>query len=141
MLPPPTPFFKREDKVSKKLGRGINFLRKPVGEIKMGWDFFIFIFSLLPIMVTDTDFKKSSLGNLFLEKIVFYLKFKHSSVCGYLNYYYNVTNYCCSIPEKLKQGGLRTYFSLKEIPESFRFVTLPLEILDKGKLSLPLEIL
>ena len=36
----------------------------------MGKDFFIFIFSLLAIMITDTGFKKSSLGELFLEKIV-----------------------------------------------------------------------
>ena len=36
----------------------------------MGWDFFIFIFSLLTIMVTDTAFWKSSLGTLVLEKIV-----------------------------------------------------------------------
>ena len=58
---PPTPFFKGEDKVSKKLGRGRNFLRKSVGETKMGRDFFIFIFPLLAIMVTDTAFSKSSL--------------------------------------------------------------------------------
>ena len=32
--------------------------------------FFIFIFSLLAIMVTNTVFRKSSLENLFLEKIV-----------------------------------------------------------------------
>ena len=52
-------------------------------------------------MVTDTAFRKSSLGKLFLEKIVpgssknwpyqtdvqvFCLKFKLSPVCEYLNY-------------------------------------------------------
>ena len=62
----------------------------------MGWDLFILIFSLLAIMVTDTAFRKSSLGKLFLVKIVpgtsknwpyhtdvlvFYLKFKLSPVC------------------------------------------------------------
>ena len=37
----------------------------------MGWDVFIFIFSLLAIMVlADTAFRKSSLGKLFSEKIV-----------------------------------------------------------------------
>ena len=33
-----------------------------------GWDFFIFIFSPLAIIVTDTAFRKSSLGNLFFLK-------------------------------------------------------------------------
>ena len=75
----------------------------------MGWDFFIFIFSLLAIMATDTAFRKSSLGKIFLEKIapgtskhwpyhkdllVFCLKFRLSPVCEYLNYYYNITNDC-----------------------------------------------
>ena len=32
--------------------------------------FFILIFSLLGILVTDTAFRKSSLGNLFLKKVV-----------------------------------------------------------------------
>ena len=36
------------------------FLRKSVGETKMEWYFFIFIFSLLAIMVADTAFRKSS---------------------------------------------------------------------------------
>ena len=36
----------------------------------MAWYFFIFIFSLLAIMVTDYAFRKSSLEKLFLEKIV-----------------------------------------------------------------------
>ena len=71
-------------------------------------------------MVTDTAFRKSSLGKSFLEKIVsgtsknwpyhtdwlvFCLKLKLSLVCEYQNYYYN--------------------------PGSYTFVTLPLEILDK----------
>ena len=62
----------------------------------MVWYFFIFIFSLLAIMVTETAFRKFSLGNLFLEKVVpctsknwpyhtdllvFCLKFKLSPVC------------------------------------------------------------
>ena len=68
----------------------------------MGKDFFIFIFSLLAIMITDTGFKKSSWGELFLEKIVpgtsknwpyhtelllFCLKFKLSPFFEYPNYY------------------------------------------------------
>ena len=91
----------------------------------MRWDFFIFIFSLLAIMVTDTAFRKFRLGMLTLEKIfpgtsknwpyhrdllVSCLKFKLSLVCEYLNYYYNVTNDCWTILEKSKQGRLRTYF-------------------------------
>ena len=83
----------------------------------MGWDFFIFISSLLAIMVTDTAFKRSSLGKLFLEKtvpgtsknyidsLVFCLKFKLSPVCEYLNYYYNITNDSCPIQEKSKHGN------------------------------------
>ena len=63
-------FFKEEDKVSKKLGRGRNFLRKSVGETKMEQDFFIFIFSLLALMITDTAFWKSCSRKLFLEKLV-----------------------------------------------------------------------
>ena len=46
------------------------FLRKSLGETKMGKDFFILIFSLLAIVVTNTAFRKSSLGKLFLETIV-----------------------------------------------------------------------
>ena len=55
--------------ISKKLDKKGNFLKlllvKPQGEVKkntkiaLGWDFFIFIFSLLAIMVTDTVFRKS----------------------------------------------------------------------------------
>ena len=88
----------------------------------MGWYFFIFIFSLLAIMITDTAFRKSSLGKLFLEKVVsgtsknwpyhtdllvVCLKFKLSSVCECLKYYYNLTNEW-AIPEKSKQGKFRT---------------------------------
>ena len=36
----------------------------------MGWNFFIFIFSLSAITITDTAFRKCSLVKLFLEKIV-----------------------------------------------------------------------
>ena len=36
----------------------------------MKWDFFVFIFSLLAIMVTGTAFKKSKLGKFILEKIL-----------------------------------------------------------------------
>ena len=76
-------------------------------------------------MVTDTAFRKSSLGKLFFEKIVpgtfknwpyhkdwlvVCLKFKLSLVCEYVNYYYNITNDCWAIPERFKQEGLRTYF-------------------------------
>ena len=87
----------------------------------MRWDFFIFIFSLLAIMVTDTAFRKSRLGKLILKKIlpgtsknfpyhadllVFCLKFKLPFVCEYLNYYYNITNDCWTIPEKIQTGGI-----------------------------------
>ena len=96
----------------------------------MRWmDFFIFVFSLLAIMIIDTAFRKSRLGKLILEKIipgtsenwpyhidllVFYLKFKLPSVCEYLHYYHNITNDCWAVPEKSKQGGLRTYFFKKK---------------------------
>ena len=36
----------------------------------MAWGFFIFIFSPLAVMITDTAFRKSSLRKLVLEKIV-----------------------------------------------------------------------
>ena len=85
------------------------FSRKSVRETKMGWDFFIFIFLFLAIMVTDTAFRKHILGKRFFEKIVpgtykhwpyhtsllvFCVKFRLSPVCEYLNYYYNITNDC-----------------------------------------------
>ena len=38
--------------------------------------------------------------------------------------------------KKSKRWGLRTYFFGKNPPEIFRFITLPLEILDKTKLYL-----
>ena len=106
-------------------------------------------------MATDTAFRKSRLGKLFLEKIlpgtyknwpchtdllVFCHKFKFLPVCEYLNYYYNITNDCCAIPEKSKQGGLRRYF-FKKKNHIFEVCTLPLEIICKTKLPLPLEIL
>ena len=121
-----------------------------MGETKMRWDFFIFIFSLLAIMGTDTAFGKSRLGKFILEKIlhdtsknwpdhtdllVFCLKFKLWPVCEYLNYCYNITNDCWAVPEKSKQRELRTYF-FKKNPRSLRFVTSPLEIMDKRKLFL-----
>ena len=34
----------------------------------MGWYFFIFVFPLLAFMVTDTAFRKFSLGKLVLKK-------------------------------------------------------------------------
>ena len=93
----------------------------------MRWDFFIFIFSLLAIMVMVNDIasRKTRLGKLILKKIlpgtsknwpyhtdllISCLKFKLSLVCECLNYYYNITNDCWTIPEKSKQGGFRTYF-------------------------------
>ena len=94
---------------------GRNFLRKSVGESKMRSDFFIFFYSLLAIMVTDTAFKKYRLRKLVLENIlpdtsknwpyhtdllVFCLEFKLLLVCEYLNYCYNITNDCWTIPEK-----------------------------------------
>ena len=112
----------------------------------MRWDFFIFIFSLLAIMVTDTAFRKSSLRKIFFEKnfpgtsknwpyhtglLVFCFKVKLSPVREYLNYYYNISN-DWAIPEKSKQRGFRTYLFLKKYGSgSFRFVTSPLKILDK----------
>ena len=96
----------------------------------MRWDFFIFFYSLLAIMVTDTAFKKYRLRKLVLEKIlpdtsknwpyhtdllVFCLEFKLLLVCEYLNYCYNITNDCWTVPEKSRQGGLRTYFFKKKL--------------------------
>ena len=68
-----------------------------------------------------------------IDLLVFCFKFRLSPVCEYLNYYYNITNDYRLIPEKTKLGDLRIYFSEKT-PEIFRFVTLPLEILDKTRL-------
>ena len=122
----------------------------------MRWDFFIFIFSLLAIMVTDTDFRRSRLVKLILEKslpgtsknwsyhtelLVFRIKFRLSLVCEYLNYYYNITNDCWTATEKSKQVGLRTSSFFKKKPGSLRFVILPLENLGKKQLYLPMEIL
>ena len=96
----------------------------------MRWDFLIFIFSFLAIMVTDTAFRTSRLGKfIILEKIlpgtskdwpyhadllIFCLKFKLSPLCEYLNYYYKITNDCWAIPEKSKQGRLKIYFLKKK---------------------------
>ena len=83
------------------------------------WNFFIFTFSLLAMMVTDTAVRKSSLENLFLKKVVpatsnhwpyhtdllvFCLKFSVSLVSEYLNYYYNIANDYWAIPEKTQSG-------------------------------------
>ena len=80
-------------------------------------------------METDIVFRKSTVGKFILEKIlpgnsknwpyhtyslVFCLKFKLLSICEYLNYYYNITNYCWAIPEKSKQVRLIIYFLLKK---------------------------
>ena len=82
-------------------------------------------------MVTDTAFRKSSLGKHFSEKIVpgtsknwpyhtdllvFCLKFEISPVCEYLNYYYNITNDCWAILEKSKKGELKTFLGLSLYP-------------------------
>ena len=115
-----------------------------MGETEItGWDFFIFIFSLLAIIVTETAFRKSSLGKLFFAKIVlgtskhwsyhvdllvFCPKFRLLPVYEYLNYYYYISNNCWTIPEKSKHGGMRTSYFKRKNPGSFRFVTLPLEI-------------
>ena len=75
----PALYLKEGNKSPKKIGQGEQFLKKSVGETKKGrgeemqrsqggWNFFLFIFSLLAIIGTDTVFKKSSLGNLFLKK-------------------------------------------------------------------------
>ena len=124
VYPLPLIFLKTRIKFPKNWLGARNFLRKSAGKTKMGWYSFIFILSLLAIMLTDTTFRKSSLGKFFLEKIipgtsknwpyhtdllVFCLKFKLSPVCYYLNYYYNITN-DWAIPEKSKQGEVRTYF-------------------------------
>ena len=52
------------------MGRGRNLLIKSVKETKIEWDFFIFIFSLLAIMIIDTAFTRSNLGKLYIEKLV-----------------------------------------------------------------------
>ena len=80
---------------------------KPGKERKYKCNISIFNFSLLTITVTDTAFKKSSLKNLFLKKVVagpsnhwsfhidllgFCLEFRLSPVCEYPNYYYNIIN-------------------------------------------------
>ena len=76
------PFFKQGRWYFQKLGQGEQFFKKNLGEtrkgrgeeskgrIGAGWDIFIFLFSLLAMMVTNTDFRMSSLRNLFLYKVV-----------------------------------------------------------------------
>ena len=66
------------------------------------------------MMITSTVFRKSTLEDIFLKKIVlgtsnhwpydtdllvFRLKFRLAPVCEYLNYYYNTTTDYCAIPE------------------------------------------
>ena len=63
-------------------------------------------------MVTDTVVMKSNVENVFLkivvlgttkqwshhtEILVFCVKFRHLSVCKYLNYYYDITNVITSL--------------------------------------------
>ena len=102
------------------MGRDRNCLRKSLGETKWRWEFFLFTFLPLAIMVSDTAFRKSRLGKfIILEKIfpgtsknwpyhtdllVFRLKFKLSPICEYLKYYYNITNDSWAIPKNSKQG-------------------------------------
>ena len=139
-------FLKGEDKVPKNWVGGEIFKKTCRGK-QNGMVFFHFHFLTISYY-GNTTFRKSSLGKDFLEKIVpgtskncqycldllvFCLKFKLSPVCEYLNYCYNIAN-DWAIPEKSKQRGLRT---LKKT----WFVTLPLEILDKKKLPLPLDVL
>ena len=115
----------------------------------MGWDFFIFIFSILAIMVTDTAFRKSSLRKLFLEKIVpgtsknwpyhtnllvFCLRFKLSLVCEYLNYYCNITNNYWAIPGKIQTRKIEVILVLKK---TLDILSLPLDILDKKSFLYP----
>ena len=103
-------------------------------------------------MVTDTAFKKSRLGKLILEKIlpgtsknwpyhtellVLSLKFKLSLVCEYLNYCYNTTNDCWTIPEKSKQGGLRTYFLKKKHLDLWGLSLYPWQFWTKQNLLYP----
>ena len=107
---------------SKKAGRGSTSLKymweKPKGGEEMQrslgrWDFFIFIFSLLAIMVTDTAFRKSNLGIFFKKQhwpyhtdlLVFFFKFRLPPVCDYLNYYYNITNDYWTIPNRNREWG------------------------------------
>ena len=104
-------FLQRRIKVSKTcVGREIFY--KTCGGNQNEIAFFILIFSILAIMVTDTAFRKSNLAKLFLGKlvpstsrnwpyhadfVVFSFEFKLSPICDYLNYYYNITN---DFPEK-----------------------------------------
>ena len=77
-LPPPSlsPFLTRRNEISEKLGRGSNLKkfffegggpkRRGRGNAKVigRWDFYIFIFSQLAMMVTDTVFRKSNFENI-----------------------------------------------------------------------------
>ena len=79
--PPPssTPFFEGGMKFPRKMRRRAIFKKIYMGNQKGGGrgnakvigrcNFIIFIFSLLALMVTNTNFRKSSLENLF-KKVV-----------------------------------------------------------------------
>ena len=47
--------------------------------------------------------------------LVFYLKVGLAHVCEYLSYYYNITNYYWTIPEKIQAGGFEDILVLKTI--------------------------
>ena len=100
------------------------------------------------MMVTNTVFRKSNLEDLFLKKVipvtsnhcpyhtdllVSCLKFSLWLVCEYPNYYYNITNDYWAIPEKIQEVEFEDILFWKKNPEYFRFITLPLKILDKSK--------
>ena len=79
--------------------------RKKIQNSQGWWWFFILIYLPLALKVTDTAFRQFSLENIFLKVVVlgtskhwayhtslliFCLEFRLSSVCRYLNYYYNI---------------------------------------------------
>ena len=76
--PPPPPFLNGRNEISKKWVGGAIFKKICMGNQKVQGrgntkvvgrcDFFIFIFSLLAMIVIDTIFEKSSLRNPFLKK-------------------------------------------------------------------------
>ena len=63
------------------------------------------------------------------DLLVSCLKFRFSSFCEYLNYYYNIANDYWAIPEKTQTGEFEDILFEKKNPEVFRFVTLRLAIL------------
>lgn len=67
-------------------------------------------------------------------RLVLCIKFRFSSLCGYMNYYYNIINDYLAISSKLlTEKGIEGIF-FRNRPWIFRFLTLPLEILNKTKL-------